>query len=376
MRAFGVRSTSILFLAVLATTAHAATWTLVDPVLVDPQGTSPSAWGRTIAYLIGSGGPVAYYDGDALTQVYPASVQNYEPALAAGVVAWRNCQSSPSSNETFRWDGTTLNISNSPNTVDSDVAVAANGDVIWSESHHWLRLYIASVGATKDLNIAGVGPTAYLTAEDVLTYAYQDPDTQDVLYFNGYETIFVGQGFGQQDAHNAHAALCDGAVAYIGPGVGDPFTAGELFFWRDGVTTRITDDDAVNGIPDDYPSVWNDVVVWQRALGDPTQTRIFLWDGTETTQLTTTRTMYPSFQGGWLAYVDFATGLYSARVIPQIAGDCSADGLLNAEDFVGLAQCLNGPDFAPSAICTCGDLDADHDVDLLDVAALQRALAP
>jgi hypothetical protein len=362
-----------VFAALAASTALAGNWKLVSPVLVDPLGTYPAVWEDHVAYLQGIGGAVRYFDGTTSVELYPPDLYNYEPAMAADIIAWRNCQTAPTSNEIFRWDGTPVDISNSPGVLDSDVAVAPNGDVLWSKDHHWLLRYEAASGNVQDLGVTGVGVAAYLTDAGVLTYVYQDPDTHDVMYFDGSTTVFVGEGFGQENNNNAHASLWDGTVAYIGMGVGDTITKGELFVWQAGNTTRVTNDDAVNGIPDDYPSVWNDIVIWQRAPS-ASQSRIYLWDGESTTQLTTTRTNFPSYQGGSLAYVDYATGLYLARVIPIIAGDCNQDGEVDETDFANVATCMSGPDQSVSGSCTCGDLDGDLDVDVRDIALLQQAV--
>ncbi len=356
-----------------AASADAATWHLVDQVLIDDYGTWPSVWSGTVAYLNGYGGPVMYYDGSTVVQLYPAALHNYEPALAGSVVAWRNCQLDPRSNEILRWsEGHAVNISNSPGVVDSDVAVSRKGDALWSRDHRWLMFYDASAGTTIDLNIRGVGPFLYVAPSGTVTYVYQDPDTQDVWYFDGSTTRLIGPGFGEQNAHNARAAVWDGAIVWVGPGVGDSFSAGEIFFWKNGQTTRVTNDDAVLGLADDYPSVWNDVVVWQRASDGPLLTRIFLWDRTEITQLTTKRTQYPSFHDGWLAWVDYYAGLQLARVIPDLNGDCNLDDVVDAADFAVVVVCFTGPDAGPVLDgCACGDLDGDTDVDLADFAAYQ-----
>jgi hypothetical protein len=354
-----------------AASADAATWHLVDQVLIDDHGTRPSVWSGTVAYLNGYGGPVMYYNGSTSVELYPAALHNYEPALAGSVVAWRSCQDDPRSNEILRWNGErAVDISRSPGVIDSDVAVARRGDVMWSQEHQWLMFYDASTGTTIDLNIRGVGPFLYITPTGTVTFVYQDPDTQDVWYFDGSTTRLIGPGLGEQNAHNARAAVWDGAIVWVGPGVGDPFSAGEIFFWKDGQTTRVTNDDAVQGIADDYPCVWNDLVVWQRAAADPMQPRIFLWDGTDTTPLTTKRTQYPSFDDGWLAWVDYTAGLCLARIVRD--GDCNHDQVVDAVDFAVVAGCFTGPDAGPVPDgCECGDLNGDTDVDLADFAAYQ-----
>jgi hypothetical protein len=327
-----IRGTGAVVSLALVATLQAATWYVVEPVLVHPNGTWPSVWSGKVAYTVGIGGSLMYYDGSTSIEIYPADLYNYEPSLVDGVIGFRNCQSGASTNEILRWDGqNTVNISNSPTIVDSDPAVASNGDVMWSQDHQWLMYYEAASNSTTPLGIRGVEPAVYLTADGVLTYAYQDPDTKEVFYFDGTTTVLVGAGFGDATANNAHLSLWDGAVAYVGPGVGDAFNGGEIFYWRDGQTIRVTNDDAAGGKADDYPSIYNNVIVWQRAEISSFQTRIFLWDGADKTQLTTTRSMFPSFHDGWVAWNDTADGLYLARVI--LHGDLNCDGVVSFGDI-------------------------------------------
>jgi hypothetical protein len=140
----------------------------------------------------------------------------------------------------------------------------------------------------------------------------------------------VGEG-----SPTAHVSLWDGAVAYVGPGVGDGFTGGEIFYWRDGQTTRVTNDDDVGGKADDYPNIYNDVIVWQRAEISSFQTRLFLWDGTDKTQITSARSLFPSFHGGWVAWSDGTQGLVLARVVPEglLVGDVNCDGAVGFGDI-------------------------------------------
>jgi len=66
------------------------------------------------------------------------------------------------------------------------------------------------------------------------------------------------------------------------------------------------------------------------------------------------------------------------------AGDYNADGFVNIADFTVLAACAAGPGYAPippSLTCTpvcraAFDFDADGDIDLADLAAIQRAYRP
>jgi hypothetical protein len=360
---------------VLATSAYGATWHLVDAQVVDAVGTWPSVWSGTVAYLHHASGEIMYYDGTTAVQIYPAALQNYEPAIANGVIAWRNCQVGPGSNEILRWNGqATIDISNSPDVVDGDVAIGSNGDVIWVRDNAWLMYYSAAQNATVDLSTRGAGPSLYIRPDGVATYAYQSPDTFEIFYFDGTSTQLIGLGLGEGTSRVGRPSLWDGAIAFIGPGVGDSFTAGEVFYWKAGQTTRITNDDALGGRADDYPSLWNDVIVWQRAPASAFQTRIELWDGVAISELTSTRSLFPSFHDRWVAYSDSALGLILARVIPELAGDCNQDGVVDGEDFLIIAGCVTGPGNGPvDDTCACGDLDGDTDVDLADFAALQNA---
>jgi hypothetical protein len=359
----GVGAVAVL---TLVTSLHAATWHVVDPVVIHPNGTWPSVWSGTVAYTVGIGGPLMYYDGSESVEIYPASLYNYEPSLANGVIGWRNSQAGASTNEILRWDGQSIaNLSNSATIVDSDPATASNGDVMWSKDHQWLMYYEAASGTTTDLGIHGVGPAVYLTSAGVLTYAYQDPVSDNVYYFDGTTTVLVGPGFADATAHNAHTSLWDGAVAYVGPGVGDGLTGGEIFYWRNGQTVRVTNDDAVGGKPDDYPSIYNNVIIWQRAQISSFQTQIFLWDGTDTTQITDARSMFPSFHDGWVAWNDSASGLYLARVVPDgfLVGDLNCDGTVGFGDINPFVQYLSNFVGWQAAHPTCppqnGDINGD-----------------
>lgn len=59
---------------------------------------------------------------------------------------------------------------------------------------------------------------------------------------------------------------------------------------------------------------------------------------------------------------------------PVVAGDCNADGTVNLFDFESFLTCVSGPNGGPvSPDCACFDFNDDDDVDLIDVAAFQRA---
>ena len=357
---------------------RAGSWHLDPPILIHPTGTRPSLWHGTVAYLTDTGGSVMFFDGRDSAQLDPAAPHNYEPSNAGVVIAWRNSQSDEGTNEILLWDGLAIhNVSNSPGIIDSDVSAASNGDVLWSREHEWLMYYDAATGTTACLGLRGVRPSVYITPPGIVTYAYQDPDTFEVKYFDGTVTHTVGIGLADEGTALADLALWDGAVAWIGRGEGQIFDASELYFWKAGQTWRVTNDDSVGGVADNYPSVWNDVVVWQRVVAAPLETRVFLWDGIDIVQLTTNRSLYPSFHDGQLAWVDHADGLYLAGVVEELLGDCDANGTIDADDLLLLADCLTGPDGgAMRFLCACADFDADGDVDLVDLAALQTALGP
>jgi hypothetical protein len=59
-----------------------------------------------------------------------------------------------------------------------------------------------------------------------------------------------------------------------------------------------------------------------------------------------------------------------------LPGDCDLDGQVNLEDYAGFPACMSGPTSPFSAGCECYHLDGDADVDLEDLALLQRAFAP
>ncbi len=75
-----------------------------------------------------------------------------------------------------------------------------------------------------------------------------------------------------------------------------------------------------------------------------------------------------------------ATG---ASIVPELGppvwlaspGDINTDGVIDAEDLIGFAQCVSGPGIPPCCDTCCRvDADADQDVDLVDFAALQCLL--
>lgn len=55
-------------------------------------------------------------------------------------------------------------------------------------------------------------------------------------------------------------------------------------------------------------------------------------------------------------------------------GDCDYDGIVTADDALGLAACLHGPESAVPTPHHCRDIDDDLDIDLVDLARVQAAL--
>ena len=203
-------------------------------------------------------------------------------------------------------------------------------------------------------------PALYITADDVVTFAYQDTDTDEVKYFDGSTTHTLGD----EASFGAHPALCDGAVAWVGEGVGTDIYKAEIFFWNGGEAIRLTNDDDAGGLSDAYPAVWNGIVVWSRALTSPLDPRLFIWDGAEITQLGFTVGKYPSFDAGRIAWAE-CDALYIADVLSP--ADLNSDGSVGLQD---LAQMLGNYGVAGGAEYEDGDLDDDGDVDLSDLATL------
>jgi len=122
--------TTVVAALMLVSPLQAVTWRLGEATLIHEDGTRPSNWNGTVSYLNGTAGAVMFYDGFDSFHIYGPDYRSYEPANAGGTVAWRNYFSGPV-NEIYRWDGQDAkNISDSPTTVDCDVAGGANGDVI------------------------------------------------------------------------------------------------------------------------------------------------------------------------------------------------------------------------------------------------------
>ncbi len=358
------RTFCIAATVMLASSASAQinAWHMGEPVMIHELGTRPSLWNGTIAFLYGGGGPVMYYDGTETQLVFEPDVQCWEPANTNGSVAWRHHTGSASSNEIYRWDGyLTENVSNAPGIIDCDLAGASNGDLIWSKNHDGLWYYDAASGVVSSLSVAGVHPALYVTDEGVATYAYQDPDTDEVLFFDGAETHLLGTG----NSNGGYPAIWDGAVTWVGESeVGSHFTKSEIYFWKAGQTQRVTNDDDAGGVSDEYPTIWRDSVVWNRAIDGLFAPKLFVWDGYRTAQLTFDTSKFPSFNHGKLAWAG-DEGLYLADMFPT--GDLDFD---HDVDLADLAQMLGSYGETSGMTYSDGDLDDDGDVDLADLAGL------
>jgi hypothetical protein len=54
------------------------------------------------------------------------------------------------------------------------------------------------------------------------------------------------------------------------------------------------------------------------------------------------------------------------------AADCNVDGCVDLVDYAAFPVCMTGPNEDVPTHCACNDLDHDGDLDLSDVAGLQR----
>ena len=350
-----------LMISLGAGTTAAGSWQLGEVITIEEWGTRPSVWAGTIAYQIGASGSVMYYDGSESVLVFSPPYRAYEPTNANGVVAFRNKESSSGSYEIMRWDGeSVVNVSQTPGVLDSDLAGAGNGDLIWSQEHTWLMYYDASEDTTTDLGVHGNRPALYVTDAGLATYAYQDPDTYEVLYFDGFTTHALGPG----PSDGAQVSVWDGAVAFSHGEGGNP-SSREIFFWKDGEFVQLTDD-GESGIIDQNPSVYQDIVVWSRAAQGPFRPWLMLWDGQQVVTLSTAGCAEASFHGGTAAWQD-TDALYFADVF--VPGDLDGDGDADLWDYEILVSCLTGP-----LEIGAGDLDDDGDVDLEDFTLWQDCM--
>lgn len=358
---FRIACVSAAVMAVFCSSAAGETaWYLRDVTGISGSGVQPSLWAGTVAYTEGIGGAVMYYQNGTSTLIYTPATANYEPANGNGSIGWRKYTSGTGINDIYRWDGTSItNVSNS-SSADTNASAGSNGDLLWSRSHTWLWYYDASAGTATNLNVKGKYPSLYIDAGGVATYAYQDPDTDEVKYFDGTTTYTLGDG----SMMGAFPSLWNGAVAWVTDREGEFFNTGEIFYWKDGVTVRVTDDDAVGGVADEGPTVWNDMVIWTRMPVDPTTPRLTLWAGAGLVELSPTGGRVPSFSGGQVAWVD-SDGLYLATLAAR--GDYDADGDYDLADFAALQRCFTGADQGPAgAGCEAFTYDGDDDVDVAD----------
>ncbi|HNQ23963.1 MAG TPA: hypothetical protein PKK06_12805 [Phycisphaerae bacterium] len=343
---------------VLVAPVAGADWQLQNVRAIAAFGTQPSLWDGKVAFLYGSGGPLMYYDGFEVVTVYGAEQYNYEPATANGYVAWRNRRSRAWVNDIYRWNGqTVVNISNGADVSDCTPSLGRNGDILWSRNYTQLMYYNNATGQVTSLGVSGQLPSLFIRPNGTKTYAYQDPSTYEVKYYDGTvtHTLAVGASMG------AFPSLWDGAVAWMGEGPGGLFVNTEIFYWKNGVTTRLTNDPAP-GIGDANPRVWQDMVVWGRMTAGPLQPhRLYFWDGQLVRALRTTGGNYPSFHDRQIAWVE-NDGIYLGDLV--LPGDLDDDGDVDTDDYIVLAGCLAGPlEIGPA------DFDDDADVDWDDLAA-------
>ena len=338
------------------TATQAGGWRVGDPTLIDAAGRRPSLWSGTVAYTLGTGGHLYLFDGTGSAAVYTDG-NCYEPRNVNGAIAWRDFNETTSVNDIFQWDGIdTDNVSQSP-VVDSDVTAGSNGDVMWSRNHQSLWYYTAATDTAADLGIPGVHPCLYIAEGGVATYAYQDPDTNVVKYFDGTTTHDLGPG----TIFGAFPTVWDGAVVWVGEGVGAFFAATELFYWKDGTTIRITDDDAAGGFEDRSPSFWNGVLVWTRYPGDAFAPKLYVWDGVVMEEISATGGGYPSLHEWQVAWVD-VDGLVTAPL--HLNGDLNCDGIVDFDDidpFVAALSCQGGELDCWDTICPWANADCNCD---------------
>ncbi len=124
------------------------------------------------------------------------------------------------------------------------------------------------------------------------------------------------------------------------------------------------------------------------AAGGVPANRIARWDGTSWSALSTglegstapaVRALTAFDDGtGPALYVGGTFHIAGGRVSGYWArwgrlwGDLTGDGLVTADDWTALADCLVGPSVAPPVGCACADLERDDDGDLADFARFQR----
>lgn len=355
--------------------AQAEPWMLRDTMVISTLGTQPSVWEDTVAYTEGTGGGVWLWEDGTSTHIFGPTNASYEPTTTFTGIAWRNSTGGVETNEVYYWNGqTTYNISNTPGIKELHLASGNNGDFMWCQADQWLYYYDSSAGVTSALGLRGDYPSLYLRDDGVLTYAYQDPDTEEIKYFDGTTTITLGAG----KPSAGKPSLWNGVVAWVGVGEGSALYNSEIFYWAEGMSEplRLTNDSG-NGVGDEYPQVWNDVVVWSRCAAGPFGQRLWLYDGTQTIQLGSMIARFPNYRCGRVAWVA-GDGLYTAELRRVVLADCNADGDVDILDFMSFTSCCEGPDNGPLGTgCTCADLDGpDGDADLMDFALLQEEFGP
>ncbi len=355
----------VILLSVVVS-AEAASWRLGRQTQIAQYGVCASVWSGTAAYTIAAGGPVMFYNGTTSVQIYPGTACNYEPTTAAGLVAWRNWAAGATADDILLWNGqTVVNLTNSPAVDDSYLSLGSNGDLIWSRNLTDLTYRCAASGTTVPLGVRGRQACLYIAPGNVPTYAYQDSDTFDVKYYDGAGTHVVGPG----NHVGAYPSLWNGAIAWIGTGQGTDTAGYEVFFWKAGQTQRITNDDAVNGIADLNPRVWNDLVLWARCPTGLMNPKLFLWDGTATAQLTTASAKYPSLHDGWVGYAD-TEWLYLARLFRR--GDMNCDYAVDAGDIAPFHLAVTDPNAYAAAYADCernnADVNGDGAINATDIS--------
>ena len=358
----------VLTLVVLVAAAGAAQaeWTLGPRQLIDQEATEPRLWDGAAAYLIGSGGAVAYYaDGQHFT-IFGPDQASYEPSHAAGRVAWRNSQQPGPINDVYYWDGSSVvNLSNNTQVYDGVPSVGSNGDVIWAHNYTELYYYDASANHSYSLGVQGRFPSLYIRPDGVATYVYQHPTTYDIVYFDGTTSQVVGPGTYQ----GSYPSLWDGAIAWLGPGAGSiPYNV-DIYFWKAGQMVKVTDDPAP-GVADAPPAIWRDRVVWGRMVHGPILPfHLYFWDGQDTHVLNTTDGRYPSYQAGQVAWREKnASVSYVADL--TLPGDLDNDSDVDLHDYYFFSLCFNGALELDTA-----DYDGDLDVDLDDFEVWSTCMA-
>jgi hypothetical protein len=246
-----------------------------------------------------------------------------------------------------------------------------NGDMIWSLNHTWLYHYDASAGEVVPLGVQGEHPAMYETEDGTLTYAYQDPSTDEIRYFDGTTTITLGVGA----SYGAEISMWKDAIAWVGEGAGQFFNTAEIFMYRRGETHRVTNDDDVDGIEDSSPTVWNNAVIWTRYQAGSTP-YLKLWDGFDTRTLATTGGKHPSFRHGRVAW--FGQDDLNLAEVHRV-GDMNCDRNINLKDINAFVLALSSPEnwhaLFPGCPILNGDVNQDGSFDLGDINAFSNHLA-